>query len=295
MLVEPFDGDSPFEIDTDPPPTEAYLRALDEAWPTEPAAITRLRKMLAAQIAEYGTINSFEMDRQLGWKKGGANIHYGKFGGEIGLVLGIDMTKLDGKYRVISSGMHYEGIPGFFWRFHHTFEAALRRFPPTQDLFEVSDFPSLAPEPVTVETSSFPNLNEDSRERIEAQIVARQGQPAFRQSLLDAYAGCCAITGCQIEKVLDAAHIRPYRGPQCNARENGLLLRTDLHTLLDCGLKAINPKTMRVVTAPSLRRAGSGYEDLHGCFVSLPKPGCPEPSYEALRLGYEEFRKRYPR
>lgn len=34
--------------------------------------------------------------------------------------------------------------------------------------------------------------------------------------------------------VLEAAHVTPYLGPETNDITNGLLLRADLHTLLDC-------------------------------------------------------------
>jgi HNH endonuclease len=52
--------------------------------------------------------------------------------------------------------------------------------------------------------------------------------------------------------VLEAAHIYPYRGDSTNHVANGLLLRADLHTLLDCGLPAIDPDGLRVAMAPSI-------------------------------------------
>lgn len=80
--------------------------------------------------------------------------------------------------------------------------------------------------------------DEDLRRRVEASIVAREGQGAFRKGLLDAYRERCAITGIS-EPVLDAAHIRRYMGPHSNAPSNGVLLRTDLHTLFDKHLLTI--------------------------------------------------------
>src|SRR5205823_2979542 len=74
---------------------------------------------------------------------------------------------------------------------------------------------------------------EDGRRRIQA---SRQGQFAFRAALIEAYGGRCAMTGCDILEVLEAAHIVPYRGPSTNAVSNGLLLRADIHTLFDLGL-----------------------------------------------------------
>lgn len=49
---------------------------------------------------------------------------------------------------------------------------------------------------------------------------------------MKAYDDRCAITGVSAP-VLDAAHIRPYQGRHSNRPSNGMLLRTDLHTLFD--------------------------------------------------------------
>ncbi|WP_200883691.1 HNH endonuclease [Archangium violaceum] len=51
-----------------------------------------------------------------------------------------------------------------------------------------------------------------------------------------AYGGRCALTDCEEPRVLEAAHIFPYHGPQTNHVTNGLLLRADLHVLFDLGL-----------------------------------------------------------
>ncbi|SQC94114.1 Uncharacterised protein [Cedecea neteri] len=52
----------------------------------------------------------------------------------------------------------------------------------------------------------------DARVRILQEILAREGQPAFRRRLFRAYEGQCAITGCAISALLEAAHLRPYAG-----------------------------------------------------------------------------------
>ena len=103
--------------------------------------------------------------------------------------------------------------------------------------------------------------------------------------------GRCAITGCPVVDVLEAAHIRPHRGEETNHVANGLLLRADLHTLLDRGLLAVDPDGLRVVVAPSIR--GSSYGKLHGRALRQRQAGWPKPSAEALRLRFGEFRKRH--
>ncbi|WP_409756066.1 HNH endonuclease [Aestuariivirga sp.] len=66
-------------------------------------------------------------------------------------------------------------------------------------------------------------------------------------------------------------HIWPYRSEQDNHPENGLLLRTDMHTLFDLNLMVIHPDTLAIHLDTRVRR--HGYEDL----------GNLSPSREALR------------
>jgi len=65
----------------------------------------------------------------------------------------------------------------------------------------------------------------DGRKRTIAAMIRRRGQPVFRKKLLAAYDRKWAITECDVEEVLEAAHIMPYRGPDTNHLANGLLLR----------------------------------------------------------------------
>jgi putative restriction endonuclease len=125
-----------------------------------------------------------------------------------------------------------------------------------------------------------PTSVEDGRRRIQADIVARQGQGRFRRHVLAAYKARCAITGCDVEAALEAAHISPYRGAQTNAVQNGLLLRADLHTLFDLGLLAIDEASMKVVLHPSL--VTSSYGDFAGKPVRMPEAAGAGPSREAL-------------
>lgn len=120
----------------------------------------------------------------------------------------------------------------------------------------------------------------DARRRVLASIVQRQGQPAFRSQLLKLYGSRCAFSGCALAEILDAAHILPYKGPLTNHPQNGLLLRTDLHTLFDLGLLAVHTKTMSIVTSPALEN--SSYAGFLGCRVRLPTDPAKAPSIVAL-------------
>ena len=86
--------------------------------------------------------------------------------------------------------------------------------------------------PGEVDDNAFdPSNIEDARKRISRMIAQRRGQRAFRNNLFDAYGGRCAITGCEVPDVLEAAHIFPYRGEETNKVKNGLLLRVRPETL----------------------------------------------------------------
>jgi hypothetical protein len=122
---------------------------------------------------------------------------------------------------------------------------------------------------------------EDGRERRFRSVVERQGQPAFRDELLAAYEGKCAISGCAVRTVLEAAHIIAYQGAATNVVQNGLLLRADLHALFDQDLIWINPDTYEVSVAPSLQ--GSDYWQFDGRVLRPPASPSQRPSTRALR------------
>lgn len=119
----------------------------------------------------------------------------------------------------------------------------------------------------------------DGRRRTIASIVRRRGQAAFRDALLKAYEGRCAITGCDAAPALEAAHITPYLGTETNHPANGLLLRGDLHTLFDLGLIAVDEEMHTVLVAPSL--ANTSYAELAGVHLRQAK-GAATPSKAAL-------------
>lgn len=154
--------------------------------------------------------------------------------------------------------------------------------------FEASNLPQLDAEAADTTTYDPENVS-DARNRIMRTITQRRGQKKFRDSLLDAYGRKCAITGCSIVDVLEAAHITPYLGPDTNHAANGLLLRADLHTLLDCGLLAIDPATHSVMLSPGVRESPD-YEGLNGQRLREPSPISAAPSRKALEQALQMFR-----
>lgn len=145
---------------------------------------------------------------------------------------------------------------------------------------ETEDLRASAEEELEDQRAFDPTGIKDARTRIVSAIVRRQGQPAFRKHLLTAYNRRCAITGCSVESVLEAAHIVPYKGEITNHPGNGLLLRADFHTLFDLHLVAINEVSMRLLVSSKLN--GTGYENYRGKKVRIPKDASSRPSREAL-------------
>jgi HNH endonuclease len=126
-----------------------------------------------------------------------------------------------------------------------------------------------------------PEDAEDARDRILASVVRRRGQPEFREHLLSVYNRRCAISGCNVVPVLEAAHVTPYLGPDTNRADNGLPLRADLHTLFDLKLIAIDADSMTVLVSPDLN--GTCYEDFRGAHLRLPPTRGDWASHAALR------------
>lgn len=136
-----------------------------------------------------------------------------------------------------------------------------------------------------------PKSQADARARVLRAVVQRRGQQKFRMTLIAAYGGRCAITGCPVAPLLEAAHITPYLGPDTNTITNGLLLRADLHTLWDLGLLAVDPDTHRVWVSPDIDDAT--YRSLAGAPLRLPSHPAQRPSIAALqqqwRLAHTKF------
>ena len=75
----------------------------------------------------------------------------------------------------------------------------------------------------------------------------------FRALITDAYSYRCAITREQTLPVLQAAHIRPYADGGSHELSNGLLLRSDLHTLFDQHYITIEPNKRTLIVSRRIR------------------------------------------
>jgi hypothetical protein len=128
---------------------------------------------------------------------------------------------------------------------------------------------------------------QDERERVSRQIRARRGQEAFRQALREQFKDTCLVTRCRLPDLLEAAHIVPYRGAKDNHPSNGLLLRTDIHTLFDLNLLGIDPVTLKISLHAKVK--GMGYDDCEGTQLACDAKLL---SREALEFRWRKFRPR---
>ena len=117
------------------------------------------------------------------------------------------------------------------------------------------------------EVESYVPNNIDNRRTIIRQIRARRGQSQFRNALRERYENRCIVTGSIVLDILEAAHIKPYRGESDNHPSNGLLLRADIHTLFDLNLLGIEPNQLRVELHPEIE---SEYGHLAGKSLLCP-------------------------
>lgn len=128
----------------------------------------------------------------------------------------------------------------------------------------------------------------DSRTVAQRLIRWRQGQGAFKDSLLSRYGASCMVTGCKISEIVEAAHIDPYKGRDSNHPENGILLRADVHTLFDLDLLAVEPEDLIIRIHPEFRR--DGYEHFEGSRLMIR--GSRRPSRTALKIRWLLFERR---
>lgn len=137
--------------------------------------------------------------------------------------------------------------------------------------------------------TDIPDMDYDERRRIRGEYAVRDGQYWFRSALIAAYGGRCAITRCPVTPVLEAAHLRPYGGRRSNVVTNGLLLRRDIHWLLDHALLAPDPATRTIAISKQL--VGSEYEAYAGGRLAEPTSAPYRPAEQALATVWNNFRE----
>jgi len=118
----------------------------------------------------------------------------------------------------------------------------------------------------------------------------RLGQQAFQAVVFEAYHRHCAVTGAKIRPVLQAAHIRPLPKGGEHRVDNGLLLRSDVHTLYDRGYLAVDP-AHRLMVSPRLREEFGNGEEFYartGSPIDIPERRADRPNREYLEWHLDE-------
>lgn len=126
----------------------------------------------------------------------------------------------------------------------------------------------------------------------EAMSKRRLGQRAFQGVVLSAYRGRCAITGDRIRPVLQAAHVRPVSEGGQHRLDNGMLLRSDVHTLFDAGYLGVDPRFQLRVSSRLRDEFGNGEEfyvrAASGEPIAVPDRRVDRPSRDYLEWHMDE-------
>lgn len=120
----------------------------------------------------------------------------------------------------------------------------------------------------------------------------RLGQGSFRALITDVYRYRCAFSSERTLPVLQAAHIRPYAAGGGHELSNGLLLRSDLHTLFDQHFMTIEPRNKTIVVSRRIReqfKNGRDYYALNNRPLAEPASALALPSMESLAYHFERF------
>ena len=112
----------------------------------------------------------------------------------------------------------------------------------------------------------------------------RLGQGAFRVVVTDTYERHCAVTREKTLPVLEAAHIKPVALGGGLGIGNGILVRSDIHTLFDRGYVSVTPD-YRFRVSQRLRadwQNGRVYYALDGELIHVPDDDTSRPSRAEL-------------
>lgn len=124
-------------------------------------------------------------------------------------------------------------------------------------------------------------------------VRPRLGQGGFKTLVREAYEKRCAITGHKIVPTLQAAHIVPVSQNGENRIDNGLLLRSDVHTMFDRGYLGVAPD-LKLHVSPRLRSEfgnGDEFYSRQGDVIAVPRARADRPNSEFLEWHMENVFK----
>ena len=129
------------------------------------------------------------------------------------------------------------------------------------------------------------------------EVKQRLHQASFREAILSAYRGSCAISGLPTPQLLDAAHIIPDGDEEYGAPvvPNGLALSKIHHAAFDGHMIGIDPdyrihiseRLLDLHDGPILEL---GIKDMNGKLIKTPHDSAKKPDRERLERRFEEFK-----
>ena len=133
------------------------------------------------------------------------------------------------------------------------------------------------------------------RRYITTTVQRRLHQAAFRERVLRAYTGACAICHLRHTELLDAAHI-DEDSTELGAPliSNGLAMCKLHHAAFDSDLLTVRPD-YRVEVRPSIMGESDGpmlvvgLQQAHGQLIGLPRRASERPDLVRLERRYERF------
>lgn len=115
-------------------------------------------------------------------------------------------------------------------------------------------------------------------------VTTRLGQGGFKAVVQEAYVRRCAVTRHSILPTLQAAHILPVSEGGQHRIDNGILLRSDVHTMFDRGYIGFDEE-YRLRVSPRLRSEFGNGEEFYskeGQEITLPTMMKHRPSIEFI-------------
>ena len=141
----------------------------------------------------------------------------------------------------------------------------------------------------------FPQSIQERRYALRV-VKQRLHQTSFREAVIAAYNGRCAVSGLPERRLLDAAHIISDKDEFMGQPviSNGLLLSKIHHSAFDSHLIGINPDYKLHVSERLLSQNDGpmleSFKQLNGNKLRLPTRLIDYPDRERLALRFEEFR-----
>jgi putative restriction endonuclease len=130
------------------------------------------------------------------------------------------------------------------------------------------------------------------------EVKARLHQATFREAVLTAYGGACAISGLPEQRLLDAAHIVMDAREQLGQPivSNGLPLTKIHHAAFDANLIGVDPdyrihvsdRLLEIHDGPFLEL---GLKRIDGTSIRFPRRAEDRPDRDRLALRFDQFRR----